>query len=154
MEDFEFDNLTGRSVARGQMQWIIYRGESVETQKPRVYEYERFFEDEEGFVTFSEPIYRSSLKNPPIRLAENEVKEENSTRRHEPADFRKHVIIEMTTPVPVEQLRRRGGSEHPHRILAYRVEVNVSGTSLVIKATSGGKTIGETIISGLSEADE
>ncbi|KAI8950836.1 hypothetical protein F4801DRAFT_601851 [Xylaria longipes] len=151
-EDLEIEELTGRCVAQDQMEWIILRGESVKTRSPRVYEYERFFEaDEVGFVSFSEPIYRSNLRTPPKRMAENEAKEHVQNRRGETAEFQKLVVIDMKTPVPVEQLPKRGGTEFPHRMLVYRVEVNVSGASLVIKATSLGKEIGEKVISGLSD---
>ncbi|KAI0457938.1 hypothetical protein F5B21DRAFT_512378 [Xylaria acuta] len=152
VEDLEMDELTGRCVARDQMEWIIMRGESVKTRSPRIYEYERYFEaDEVGFVSFSEPIYRSSLRKPPKRMAENEGKELILNRRSEPAEFQELAIINMKTPVPVEQLPKRGGTGFPHRLLIYRVEVNVSGACLVIKATSLGKEIGEKIISGLSD---
>ncbi|RYC57855.1 hypothetical protein CHU98_g8345 [Xylaria longipes] len=151
-EDLEIEELTGRCVAQDQMEWIILRGEIVKTRSPRVYEYERFFEaDEVGFVSFSEPIYRSNLRTPPKRMAENEAKEHVQNRRGETAEFQKLVVIDMKTPVPVEQLPKRGGTEFPHRMLVYRVEVNVSGASLVIKATSLGKEIGEKVISGLSD---
>ncbi|TGJ76593.1 hypothetical protein E0Z10_g10863 [Xylaria hypoxylon] len=154
-DDHDIEELTGRSIARDQMEWIILRGESVNAQSPRLYEYERFFDtDEVGFVSFSEPIYRSSLACPPNRLAENEAKEESSNRHGESAEFQKHVIIDMITPVPVEKLPRGGGSEFPHRVLVYRVEVNVSGASLVIKATSKGIEIGKRVIWGLSEEAE
>jgi hypothetical protein len=104
-----------------------------------VYRYDRFFDiDEVGIVSFSEPIYRSSNREPPKRLAENEEKEE----------FQKYVIIDMKTPLPVENLPRGVREDYQHRILAYEVEVNISGASLVIKATSQGKNIGEIVISG------
>lgn len=103
--------------------------------------------DDTGFVTFSEPLYRSTLRAPPKRLAENEP-EHNSNGVSELSDFRKYVIIDMKTPVPVEQLPKRGGSEFPHRVLEYRVEVNVSGASLIIKAIAHGKEIGKKVISG------
>ncbi|KAI3325121.1 hypothetical protein HD806DRAFT_533717 [Xylariaceae sp. AK1471] len=152
LDDHDVHELTGYSVAKDQMEWIILRGESVETRKPRVYEYERFFDiDEVGFVSFSEPLYRSNLSHPPRRLVENEAKEEHPNGGDEIADFQNHVIIDMETPVPVQALPRAGGKEFPHRKLIYRVDVNVSGASLVIKATSQGKNIGEKIISGLSE---
>ncbi|KAI0914156.1 hypothetical protein F4823DRAFT_638239 [Ustulina deusta] len=153
-DDHDIHELTGRPVARDQMEWIILRGESVKSQSSRVYEYERFFDiDEAGFVSFSEPIYRSNLAMPPKRLAENEAK--NSLGRPgEYPKFQKHVIIDMRTPVPVEELPRRGGAEFPHRVLVYQVEVNISGASLIIMATSNGKEIGEKVIAGLSEQDE
>ncbi|KAI1114255.1 hypothetical protein F5Y14DRAFT_441321 [Nemania sp. NC0429] len=149
LDDCEFDKLSGRCLARGQMQWIIRRGESIMTQKPHVYTYTANFEDEVGFVSFLHPVYRSSLKEPPIRLAENEIKEEESVRQGEPADFREHARIKITTPVPVEQLPKGGDAEHPYRMLHLQVEVNISGASLVIKVTSGEKTIGEMVIDGL-----
>ncbi|TRX96234.1 hypothetical protein FHL15_002958 [Xylaria flabelliformis] len=149
-EDQDTDELTGRCVARDQMEWIVLRGESIKTRRPLVYEYERYFEvDEVGFVSFSEPIYRSNLRNPPKRMVENEEKEQVLNRRD--AEFQQLAIIDMKTPVPVEQLPRRGGTGFPHRLLVYRVEVNVSGACLVIKATSQGKDIGEKAISGLSD---
>ncbi|KAJ2988293.1 hypothetical protein NUW58_g4053 [Xylaria curta] len=152
IEDHDTDELTGYSIARDQMEWIILRGDSVKTLSTQVYEYERYFEvDEVGFVSFSEPIYRSRLKCPPKRLAENEAQEGSLSKNIEAAEFRKHVIIDMKTPVPVEQLPRRGDAEHPHRLLIYRVEVNISGASLIIKATAGGRNIGEKTIYGLAE---
>ncbi|KAI0490838.1 hypothetical protein F4859DRAFT_508633 [Xylaria cf. heliscus] len=151
-EDLDTDELTGRCVAQDQMEWIILRGESVETRKPRIYEYARYFEaDEIGFVSFSEPIYRSSLRTPPKRLAENEAREDISNSGAEPSEFQEFATIDMTTPVPVEQLPKRGGKKFPHRELVYRVEVNVSGARLVIKATSLGKKIGKKVISELSD---
>ncbi|KAI1283544.1 hypothetical protein F5Y07DRAFT_394448 [Xylaria sp. FL0933] len=148
LEDHEIHELTGRPVAREQMEWIILRGESVNAQSSRVYEYERYFDiDTVGFVHFSEPIYRSSSANPSKRLAENET--------GEPCEFQRHAIIDMRSPVPVEELPRRGGQEFPYRILYYQVEVNISGSSLVIKATSQGEEIGEKRIPGISDqADE
>ncbi|KAI0550830.1 hypothetical protein F4679DRAFT_594438 [Xylaria curta] len=149
-EDLETNELTGRCVARDQMEWIVLRGESVKTRRPLTYEYERYFEaDEVGFVSFSESIYRSSLRTPPKRMVENKKKEDISNSRGGPAEFQKLATIEMKTPVPVEQLPRRGGTDFPHRLLVYRVEVNVSGACLVIKATSQGKEIGEETIFGL-----
>ncbi|GAW12411.1 hypothetical protein ANO14919_017770 [Xylariales sp. No.14919] len=151
-DDHDIDELTGRSFARDQMEWIILRGESVEARSPRLYEYERFFGMEEvGLVSFWEPIYRSNLIQPPNRLVENETSKGKSNRSGEPAEFRKHAIIDMKAPVPVEKLPKRGGKEFPHRVLIYRVEVNVSGASLVIKATSGGVEIGKKVITGLLE---
>ncbi|KAI0540237.1 hypothetical protein GGR58DRAFT_523015 [Xylaria digitata] len=151
-DDHDIDELTGRSLAREQMEWIIFRRESVEAKTPRVYEYERYFAmDELGFVSFSEPIYRSNLVRPPNRLAENEVIKGNSDKPGEPTEFQKHVVIDMKSPVPVEKLPKRGGEEFPHRILIYRVEVSVLGASLVIKAMSGGKEIGKKVISDLLE---
>ncbi|KAI8626325.1 hypothetical protein F5Y19DRAFT_488376 [Xylariaceae sp. FL1651] len=150
-EDLDTDELTGRCIARGQMEWIVLRGESVEAQKPRVYEYERFFEVHElGIISFSEPIYRSSNRDPPERLAENEAKEEIQDSSDERGNFQKHVIIDMKTPISVQRLPKKGGKEFPHRVLSYRVEVNISGASLVIKATSYGKNIGEMVISEVS----
>ncbi|KAI0437685.1 hypothetical protein F4803DRAFT_537506 [Xylaria telfairii] len=151
-DDLETDELTGRRFAEDQMEWIVLRGESVETQSPRIYEYDRFFGlDEIGFVSFSEPIYRSNLRNPPKRMAENKQTEQILNRRGKPTGFREHVIIDMKTPVPVEKLPKLGGTEFPYRKLIYRVEVNISGASLVIKATSRGLKIGEITISGFSD---
>ncbi|KAI1424734.1 hypothetical protein F5Y12DRAFT_796754 [Xylaria sp. FL1777] len=150
-DDHDIHELTGRPVARDQMEWIILRGESVTAHSSCIYEYERFFDaDEVGFVSFSEPIYRSNLASPPKRLADNETKR-NLNQPGEPSEFQKHVIIDMRTPVPVEELPKRGGDEFPHRILIYKVEVNIFGASLMIKATSDGKKIGEKVILGLSE---
>ncbi|KAI1809249.1 hypothetical protein GGS20DRAFT_596836 [Poronia punctata] len=145
--DFCENDITGRPVARGQMEWIIRRGESIDTQKPRVYEYERWFDmDDFGIIEFAEPIFRSKLKSPPSRLAEN-IKEEDEP---DSSDFKEYVTIEMKTPVPVEKLLKRGKGDYVHRVLDYRVEVNISGASLVIKAISQDEQIGETTITGLS----
>ncbi|KAI1181192.1 hypothetical protein F4777DRAFT_592852 [Nemania sp. FL0916] len=149
--DHDIHELTGQSIALDQMEWIIHRGESIEGQQPRVHEYVRIFDmDEVGYVSFSESIYRSNLEDPPARLEDNESKE--NVRGH--AEFQKHVIIDMKTPVPVEQLPKRGGTEFPHRILRYCVEVNIAGASLVLKATSDGVSIGEKVIYGFSGSSE
>ncbi|KAI0866070.1 hypothetical protein F4860DRAFT_500098 [Xylaria cubensis] len=149
-DDQDTDEVTGRIKARDQMVWFVCRGESIKTRRPLIYQYERYFAaNEAGFVSFSEPIYRSNLSTPPKRMIENEKQGSNS--RGEPTEFQMFAIIDMKTPVPVEQLPRRGGTEFPHRTLVYQVEVNVSGACLVIKATSQGKDIGEKTISGLSD---
>ncbi|KAK5627494.1 hypothetical protein RRF57_003209 [Xylaria bambusicola] len=151
IEDHDIHELTGRPIARDQMEWIIFRGDSVKSRKPRTYEYDMFFDiDDVGYVSFSEPIYRSKLANPPKRLAENEP-EHDPNMPSDPSDFREYVVIDMKTPVPVEKLPRRGGEEYPHRVLEYKVEVNVQGASLIIKATAHGKEIGKKVISGYSK---
>ncbi|KAI1299420.1 hypothetical protein F5Y03DRAFT_408771 [Xylaria venustula] len=150
-DDYESHELTGRPMARDQMEWIILRGESVEAQSSRKYAYERVFDiDEVGVLEFSEPLYRSNLACPPKRLAENETKDDSNGLGESP-EFREHIVIDMETPVPVERLPKRGGTEFPHRVLLYEVEVNISGSSLVISATSKGKRIGEKVVPGLSE---
>ncbi|KAI0967552.1 hypothetical protein F4678DRAFT_483115 [Xylaria arbuscula] len=150
-DDYESHELTSRPMARDQMEWIILRGESVEAQSSHKYAYERFFDiDEVGVLEFSEPLYRSNLALPPKRLAENEAKNDLNGLG-ESSEFQEHIIIDMETPVPVEKLPRRGGTEFPHRVLPYEVEVNISGSSLIIRATSKGKKIGEKVVLGLSE---
>ncbi|KAI0431929.1 hypothetical protein F5Y09DRAFT_354444 [Xylaria sp. FL1042] len=151
IDDYDIHEATGRPIARDQMEWIIYRGENIETRSSRIFEYTRMFDiDEVGFVSFSEPIYRSNLKLPPKRLAANEEMN-NSNTSGGFSQFQKHAVIDMKTPVPVEELPRRGGHGFPHRELDYQVEVNISGASLIMKATSNGKTIGEKVIPGLSK---
>ncbi|KAI0814498.1 hypothetical protein GGR55DRAFT_700775 [Xylaria sp. FL0064] len=150
-EDHDIHDVTGRSIARDQMEWIIRRGESVETRSSRIYQYTRILEIHEvGFVSFSETIYRSNLRLPPKRLVANEATNNLSTPG-EFSEFQKYAIIEMRTHMPVEELPRRGGRENPHREFDYQVEVNISGASLMIKATSNGNMIGEKIIPGLFE---
>ncbi|KAI0188709.1 hypothetical protein F4808DRAFT_467844 [Astrocystis sublimbata] len=147
-DDRATDTLTGRRVASDQIQWCIHRGESVKAQS---FSYERYFEIEEvGLVTFSEPIYRSSLSKPPTRLIENE-REAESSQGASSANFRQHATIQMQTPVPVEQLPRGGRTRYPHRILNYTVEVNVSGANLTIQVMSHGKKIGHKTISTVSD---
>ncbi|KAI0517580.1 hypothetical protein F5B22DRAFT_654801 [Xylaria bambusicola] len=151
IEDHDIHELTGCPMAKEQMEWIILRGESVKSRKPRTYEYDKFFGiDDVGYVSFSEPIYRSNLAKPPKRLAENEP-EHDPNKPSDPTGFREHVVIDMKTPVPVEELPRRRGIRYPHRVLEYKVEVNIQGSSLIIKATAHGKEIGKKVISGYSK---
>jgi len=99
-------------------------------------------------VPFSEPIYRSRRSNPPRRLAENAAEEGPAS---DPAEFQLHVIIDMMTPVPVEKLPKRGSWGSEYRVLAYNVEVNISGASLVIEAMSQGKRIGQKTITRIDK---
>ncbi|KAF2973206.1 hypothetical protein GQX73_g304 [Xylaria multiplex] len=142
-------------ISRYSYGWVkeenFEQGGSVEAKTPLVYGYTRYFEiDDIGFVSFSEPIYRSNLVRPPNRLAENEVIKGDSEKPGEPAEFQKHAVIDMKTPVPVEELPKRGRGEFQYRYLFYEVEVSVLGASLVIKAMFGGEEIGKKVISEFS----
>ncbi|KAI0396996.1 hypothetical protein F5Y17DRAFT_471065 [Xylariaceae sp. FL0594] len=149
IEDFDEDEITGRQIAKDQMEWIIYRGESIQTQKPHVYEYERYFDiNDVGIFEFSEPIYRSRLSSPPSRLADNWTEAGPAS---DPAGFELYVTIDMKTPVRVEQLLKRGSRGNESHVLEYNVQVNVSGASLIIEATSEGKRIGKKTIVGIDK---
>ncbi|KAJ3568034.1 hypothetical protein NPX13_g6558 [Xylaria arbuscula] len=149
MADYSVHEITGRPIATDQMKWVIHRGENIKSHSLRSYRYSQYFHaDLVGMVSFKMTMYRSNLIKPPKRLKENEANND-STGMSGPSDFRKYVDIDMQSPVAIETLPKLGGEDFPHRVLQFRLELNISGSCLIIKAISHGQEIGKKTISGI-----
>ncbi|KAI1802952.1 hypothetical protein F4811DRAFT_572493 [Daldinia bambusicola] len=102
-EDRFYDALRSSYMARDQMEWVVRRGDNIETQGQKVREYEMLFNSRaRGFHGSQEVIYESKSAHPSDRKVElwNED------------GFQAVATIKVQTPCPVERLLKvkRGGA--------------------------------------------
>ncbi|KXJ93001.1 hypothetical protein Micbo1qcDRAFT_203148 [Microdochium bolleyi] len=122
-EDAEFDEVRDTMVARDQLYWFFKKGEDVEAFGFREIPYDYHFKKgRRGIKIWHEPIYRSSRRTPPNRLA---------TAKTDDETFHKHATMQFQTPVPVQDLPVRRGAH----VLSYRLRIGaVSGRSVQLDA--------------------
>ncbi|KAI0849945.1 hypothetical protein F5Y00DRAFT_252593 [Daldinia vernicosa] len=94
-EDRFHDTARNCDMARGQMEWLVKRGDNIDTQAKKVRQYDlRFSHRARGVQTSTEMIYESRSAQPSDRKAELWVED----------GFQMATQITIRTPCPVEQL--------------------------------------------------